>query len=281
MAVRLAGIGKGRSFLWYHNHDYEAKNPNRFPSIGWWAYQSQASSFKKIDFFTLPARERLDLFPVERFATPNCVIPNFPAVNRVRTKPCNSVGSEIALVYQGSLGRHHGFSEIIPWLNREISGKRLKLTLLGKIDRSYKRELKELSEFHGVQDRLHFVDFIAFSGLSEFLGRFDIGLSIHKPVGMTYSTGGTASNKIYEYAAAGLPVILYDSSHYREHLGRYRWTAFCDLNWDSFAKATETLLQDYERRANAAVADILNGLNYEAVFDRTWHQAEKLLSAKK
>ena len=153
-----------------------------------------------------------------------------------------------------------------------MSGKHFHLTLVGKIDAAFRDELLDLVESQGVANRFAIIDFVPFTELPRVLEAFDIGLAIHKPVGVTYSTGGTASNKIYEYAAAGLPVVLYDSAHYREHLGGRTWVTFSILTWESFSNAIKTLMDSLDERSNAAMADIRKELNYESVFQSAWNK---------
>ena len=277
MAVRLSRKLKSACLLWYHNHDKELRNSNRPFSVGWWAYETERRAFRRIDFFSVPARERLALFPVDKLRNPPAVLPNYPSWRRIGQQSPRRTENEIRLVYQGSLGRHHGFDEIVPWLGREVCGKRLSLTLIGKIDDDYRTELMMLAEHCGVAGWVTIKSFVHFTELPRVLSQFDIGLAIHKPVGVTYSTGGTASNKIYEYAAAGLPVVLYDSPHYREHLGEHEWAAFSSLTWADFSRAVERLMENLEWRSSGAMNDIRESLNYENCFEAAWSRLLHLL----
>jgi len=277
LAVRLAGVGRWSCLLWYHNHDKEARNPNRFLSLGWWAFATEASAFRRIDFFTVPARERLPLFNTQRLRTAPVLLPNYPSMQQVGTIHPASIDDVVRLVYQGSLGRHHGFQEIIPWLGHRVCGKKLHLTLVGKIAPAFQMELLALAQSSGVTEYFEIKNFVPHAELPGVLSQFHIGLAIHKPVGVTYSTGGTASNKIYEYAAVGLPVVLFDSAHYRDHLGTRYWVAFCTLTWEMFSAALETLLVDLEGRSRAAMADIEESLNFESVFLDAWKKVGSLL----
>jgi glycosyltransferase involved in cell wall biosynthesis len=141
---------------------------------------------------------------------------------------------------------------------------------LGKIDPEFRAELLEKAAIFGVEDRLEISDFIPLTMLPARLAGFTIGLALHIPVGVTYSTGGTASNKIYEYAACGLPVLLYDTPHYREHLGWRSWVGFCRLDWESFSSAVSCILSKRGAAKVAARYDFETELNYEHVFAETW-----------
>lgn len=59
-------------------------------------------------------------------------------------------------------------------------------------------------------------------------------------------TLGTASNKIYEYAASGLPVILYDNEQFRKYLTQYPWAFFIDGSPAMFIDCIHTIINNYK-----------------------------------
>ena len=79
-------------------------------------------------------------------------------------------------------------------------------------------------------------------------------------------TLATASNKIYEYAAVGLPVILFDTPYFREHFRHREWTFFTSLSGDSLRRTIETILSRYDAAMTAAMRDFQREFNYERVF---------------
>jgi hypothetical protein len=80
------------------------------------------------------------------------------------------------------------------------------------------------------------------------------------------TTVGTASNKIYEYAALGLPVVLYDTPHFRHHLGERRWAFFTTLSETSLLHTLQVVTECYDDAARAATEDFHRELNFERVF---------------
>ena len=70
---------------------------------------------------------------------------------------------------------------------------------------------------------------------------YHIGIGIHRKEDIMNKTLGTSSNKIYEYAAAGLPVLLYDNQQFRNYLGKYKWAFFTDCSKASLISALETM----------------------------------------
>jgi glycosyltransferase involved in cell wall biosynthesis len=237
-------------------------------------------SMAGVDVFSLPAMERLEYFPLDTLKSQPVFIPNYPSRGHYTNIERKENYGDIRLVYQGSLGRNHGFEQLIEWLDRKIDDKRWSLTLLGKISGDYKQELLDKAIDYGVGNRFHIREFVPFTDLPAELSKYTIGLALHLPVGVTYTTGGTASNKIYEYAACGLPVVLYDTPHYRNHLGRRFWVDFCQLSWPGFSGAVSRLLAKGDDATNAARMDFELELNYESVFPKAWSIVLNTMSEK-
>ncbi len=268
LALKVTGM---RKVLWYHNHDTEVVLGSRRGSVGWWAGVTEKRSLSGVDIFSLPARERENYFPLQTLGSPPLLLPNYPSIRQYKVPVLpNRWGGVIRLVYQGSLGRNHGFQELVKWLGRLIHGRRWSLTLLGKIEPGFRDELLECVDKLGVGEDFEILDYMPFTMLPAKLAEFTIGLALHLPIGVTYSTGGTASNKIYEYAASGLPVLLYDSAHYREHLAHRSWVDFCSLDWPSFSGAVSRLVSKGSAASIAARKDFESDLNYERVFSEAW-----------
>jgi hypothetical protein len=80
-------------------------------------------------------------------------------------------------------------------------------------------------------------------------------------------TLGTASNKIYEYAALGLPVILYDNAHFRETLGQYNWAFFTNTEPESYRQCLHRIISDYPSLSKQAFEDFKSKLCYEHNFE--------------
>lgn len=262
-------VRKNKTFVWYHNHDTtDLSKAGRFSVTGI-AARFEKRSFGFLDLFSLPAKERMAHFPADSFPGKVFIIPNYPLKRFYRDAvppAADKEAGKITLVFQGSIGPGHGLEEIIPLLDRQVAGKPLELHLAGKVRPGYLASLEELAGACRVRDRLFYHGQLPFAALPAFLASFHMGLAIHKPYNVTYSTGGSASNKIYEYAACGLPVLLFDTPHYREYLGNYPWAFFTDLTKSSILQVISEINGNYEALSRAAGRSFGEVNNFENAF---------------
>lgn len=255
--------------LWYHNHDVSEEKYIKKYNLAWLAWKSEPWILSRLQLFTLPAIERKVCFPMERLKGQFFFLPNFPSRIVYHRKPGKDRNSEtIKLLYQGSIGKGHGLEEIIPLLKGKILGKTLLLILKGFISQEYLEELKGITAKEGIADRLVYIPPSGYQEVINNAFTCHIGIGIHKKDDMMNRTLGTASNKIYEYAAAGLPVILYDNPHFREILGQYNWVFFTDTSMASLEEVIRRIVNKYEDYSNSARSDFENKLCFEEYFDK-------------
>jgi glycosyltransferase involved in cell wall biosynthesis len=260
---------KKPEILWYHNHDVTDPQYIRKWSLTWLAWKSEKWLFPKLDIFSLPALERKVWFPTEKLRGKFFFLPNFPSItifNRFKIEH-KDISGNIRILYQGSIGPLHGIEEVLGILERKIAGKNLELCLKGFISETYKNELESLANQYGVKERLTFMPPTSYSKVIENAQTCHIGLGIHKKQDIMNKTLGTSSNKIYEYAASGLPVILYDNLHFRGHLEQYKWAFFTDCSETSLVEIIEKILLDYTCLSYYARENFSNKLNFEKYFE--------------
>ena len=258
--------------LWYHNHDVtDISKAGNFSLMGI-ASKFEEKAFESIDIFTLPSKERLQYFPIDKLKNKPIIIPNYPLegfygkVHSIKSNEQSQNRKTIKLVFQGSIGKGHGLEEIIGVLDKAVNEKELQLHLVGKIRDAYLNELKSLVAEKGVGARFTYHGMQNFTKLPTILSQYDIGIAIHKPYNVTYSTGGTASNKIYEYAACRMPILLFDNEHYRGYLENRKWTFFTDLSSDSLLEQIKLMDDNLEKFSENAYEDFRNEFNFEKIF---------------
>ena len=257
----------GPGIKWYHNHDiYQLSNQRRF-SAAWFALKQEAKAFRKLDVFSLPANERKKYFPMDELGGAYFFIPNYPSSQFMQNYPGSKpAGQVIRLIYQGRIAEGHGLESIIEMISLPVNGKQLQLVLKGFIDPRYKSDLKNKATREGVLHQLEFHGPSAYSEVPRITSGCQIGLAIHQNTDIMTTTLGTSSNKIYEYAALGLPVILFDTPHFRNHLGRFTWTYFTDCSRRSLLDCIKEIDSGYLSLSSQAREDFLRELNFETNF---------------
>jgi hypothetical protein len=256
--------------IWYHNHDVSDIDLCRKYSIGWFASKYEDKMFQYIDIFTLPAKDREKYFPLKNLKGQYYFLPNYPSLHfynkfNIRNKV---IENKIKLVYQGSIGPEHGLEEIIKILNKKILGLELTLHLKGYISNFYRTELTHLAKNNLVESKVHIHGVIPYRDLPRSSSNCSIGIGIYRGGGIMNSTVGTSSNKIYEYVALGLPVLLYDNLYFRNLLGKNKWAVFTDLNESNLIQSITNIVSEYSKMSQSASENFNNELNYEIYFKK-------------
>jgi hypothetical protein len=254
--------------LWYHNHDVSEWQTLRKYSIGWFAGKTEAKAFTYIDIFSLPSNERKQYFPFDSFAGQYFFIPNYPArkfYNRFY-KP-KTLDSPLRLIFQGSIGPYHGIEEIISFLGETIAGRELELVLKGPCREEVKKEYEDLARKHDVSSKLIFAGVTAYAEVPRTASTCHIGIGILAKNDIMNLTLGTASNKLYEYAAVGLPVVYYNSENFARFLGRFPWAVPAPLSAIGIKEAISKIAANYEQLSVQAHKDFDSSLNFESGFE--------------
>lgn len=268
MAYRmLRTINRFNHKVWYHNHDIHYLKDYKKYSLPYFAYFSLKKSFKFINYFSLPAVERLKYFNLKNYKGKQIILPNYPPSYLYKYKKEIAPVDTIKLVYPGSNISHmHGIEEIIPILNNTVNGKKITLSLVGTIKSNYKNKLLQIADKYQTTQKLFFIDRMSYTQMQKEMLSYDIGVAINKPMNITYETGGSAANKIYEYPASGLPSVLFDNKHYRIYFDRYDWAFFSNLSEDSLLSVIELIDNNYLALSKKAKEDFKEDLYFEKYF---------------
>jgi glycosyltransferase involved in cell wall biosynthesis len=132
---------------------------------------------------------------------PPLVVRNIPEAHTAAAVASRSNGAPLAL-YFGALTRNRGLEEAIAALP-EVPG--LRLRLVGPEAWGFRAELARLAERLGVEDRVELWEPVAVGEGWGVISEADIGLALIQPSCLSYEL--TLPNKLFEYTAAGVPVL--------------------------------------------------------------------------
>lgn len=260
---------------WYHNHDMPTLHRIRRFSIGWFAATYEKKTMRKIKFFSLPSEDRLQFYPALDAGISYQTIPNYPSLKVYHKPDAKKADEVIRIIYQGFIGRGHALEELILLLKERIAGKECHLVLKGSVHEEYRDKLQALAEKNAVSDKLIWVGIGPYSELPKLTASCHIGIGIHMNTDDVSKTLGTASNKIYEYAASGLPVLLYDNEQFRKYLSGYQWTYFTDGTLPDIRVKLEKMISERATTSLKARHDFEQDLNFEKAFSQAWNEIRK------
>jgi len=254
--------------VWYHSHDVAESGSVRKYSIAWFSFSAEKRAFNYIDMFTLPAKERLQYFPVEKLKGKYFVIPNYPLLAFYKKFYAKKqLAQNVRLIYQGHISELHGIEQIIELLPEKIGGYEIFLVLKGPCKEEYKKQLEKRVTELGVIEKVQFIGVTAYAEVPAICSTCHIGIGIHAKQDFMNTSLGTASNKLYEYAAVGLPVLYYKNSHFDDYLGVYDWAFATSLNTDDIHQQIGEIITNYSEISASANSDFVNELHFEKQFE--------------
>lgn len=233
---RMASFAlKNKPLIWYHNHDILPLGQYKKFSLVWLGAFIAKRSLKIVDFFSLPAVERKVLYPLNELKGDYFTIPNYPSSKIIKIRSGNKIRrlKEIRLVYPGSPSYKNGFENLLSVMHEKINNQVITLTIIGETDKYYKDKLLQYARKMKVEKQLFFVDRVSYIDMPLHLQQYDVGWGVYKPVDMSVATAGTSSNKIYEFMANALPVIVMDNENHRKYLSDCDSVIFTNLERDN------------------------------------------------
>lgn len=263
--ARWFGARKPKT-LWYHNHDVIEPALQRKYSVSWFSARNEPKMFPKLDIFSLPSEERKAHFPMDKLRGEYVFLPNFPSLKRYGSISTEAkANGEWRIIFQGSIGPGHGIEEICQLLPMTHAGKPVKLLLKGFVPPGFQEQINRI-----LSERLatEYVEWgvLHYELLPQLTSTCHLGVAVFQGKDIMNRTLGTASNKIYEYAACGVPVLYHDTPYFNDHLGQYKWALGSSLEANNLEKTIRRAFDQQEELAAAARKDFLERLNFERYF---------------
>lgn len=162
-------------------------------------------------------------------------------------------------------------------LLRELPQVRLAMRGFGRIEEALHKRVQELDAKNVV-----FYPKVLVQELIPEATKSHVGVAITEPICLNFKL--SVSNKLFEYAAAGLPVIMSDIPEHRYLNERYNFGLILEKNTpECFAAAVRALYENhelYETLANNA-RRLSHEVNWETAFGRLIEKEKELVYGKK
>lgn len=255
------------NFTWYHNHDVAIENELGKYSIMRMLKKAELKYFREVSLFSLPNRVRMQYFPVNELKRETAIIPNFPSRSFFGRWKASSPGDRVLkLIFQGYASPANSLDAVVAMLNRPVGGRRLELHIAGIISSQYQNALAVLAKEKGVEDRVIFYGRLPYSELPALTSSCHVGLALYGNHNTMVRTMSTASNKIFEYASVGLPVIVNRRNEVADEFATFNWIRPSYLDEESLLQCIVDIAENYEQYSVSARMDFEKTLNFEAYF---------------
>jgi glycosyltransferase involved in cell wall biosynthesis len=274
-ALVALALARCRAKIVYQRHEVEDERPLNPRSMQDWILLWSRRLGRRAEVVVFPERNRAELY--QRTAgdpRPAMIVPNFPLLAdfpAITDWPAllEARWREKGLFYRGNLGAGTGVPQMIRSLVHLDPG--FTLRLCGRGTPEFLRELEGLAADLGVTARVRNQGFIpSFARLNRETVAAAAGFVLYQRVSANNEFMATAANKLWEYAACGVPAVVPSFKSYREVLAGESWVELADpADPADVAAAVQRLFSDrarYEERCRAARRAFEERYNFETVF---------------
>lgn len=260
----------------HHRHEVEEAATRDLRSLQGWIMRAALWWTRRADLVVFPEKHRARVYLDEaRDPRPALLVPNYPLLDTFpRPEPLAELVAQRlrdqVVFYRGAIGDYTSIPEAIGALAHLPADVRLRLR--GPTTPEYAAKIAEIASSLGVADRVSSEGYLpSFAALNRETTQTAVGLVLYKPVNDSLRHIGSATNKLWEYAACALPVVATDGATFRDVLASESWAAFADPNEpEAIARAVRGLLADpnaYAARCAAARRAFEERFHFEAVFE--------------
>jgi Glycosyl transferases group 1 len=262
-----------RTPLIYHPHE----TPDTvFPltSLSGWVQRLENKWINRANTLVFPDLDRaMFIKTIVNLDTSPVIVPNFPlksyfSFNINWETYIKNRWQNMTLFYRGSISDTSAMKEIV--ISAALIPNNVKIKFVGFLTDTNAAELNDCVNKNNQTASFTYLGVLPYEELQSHTLNATIGLALYKGASFDRVACATACNKIYEYAACGLPIITSDFSSYRSYLGSESWVRFADPeDPKSIALAIEDILsnfENYQQMCLAARKAFEDKFNYETVF---------------
>jgi glycosyltransferase involved in cell wall biosynthesis len=274
VASMIARVGRRSTPLIFHLHELPETRALSWTSMQTWVVKAALRGTRSADAVVFPEmyRARHWLMAAGDLRAP-IIVPNCPDASYFKA-PADwdeTIAQRFRAreaVYVGYVSADNGHLEAVRAIAKADGDIRMRM--IGSYRPEFEACFNTLARELGVSERVSLDGWLAQDELLARASRASIGLSLHKPSTKNLEYLGSASNKLFEYAAMGLPAVVPDRASYRDFLGDAQWVTYAEIeDPGSIAHAMSSILADRERyvaMSRAARRAFEEQYNYERVF---------------
>ena len=274
--------------LVYENHDQlEPESCSRL-SLRRWVEKKAFERGPSASLVVYPAKERADYYQKRSGDPRKPLVWPYYASKKLVSLPsdCDRLMrarfARRELLYTGVINSDVASDEALRAL--DLLGDNYHLTVYGAIRSEDLLHFQTYAQSLTLGDRIFHGGWINLAEMVERTINGAVGLVLFKPNSLNYRSMGTSTNKLYEYAARGIPVIVPDGPSFREALENEDWVFFADVSDPaSIANGVRFFLEDLDRyltAGKAARTAFEERFNFEAVFSRLLERLMPLIHAE-
>jgi len=239
----------------YHSHEISEQIP-AITSLGGWISRAERQWIHQAAAVVFPDQTRANFFQnITQFQQTPVIVPNFPLKSTFTfQKDWETLIQQRwrsgTLFYRGSISDASAMREVISSVSLVGQAIEQDLTVqyVGFLQDKERQTLEHWVEHIGADAYFSYLGTLPYDDLQLHTLLAAIGFALYKDISFDRVACASACNKIYEYAACGLPTIVSDFSTYRDYLAHEPWVRFANPDDpQSIATAIQDILHDFEQ----------------------------------
>lgn len=266
--------------LIYDTHEIFLENPwiarNKIVKMVWAFYEKRI--IKKADLVVCVSNAAAEYFK-KKYKLKNLMVITNCALERENIKESVEKNDGFEVLNHGQFYEGRGYDimvESVPYI-KDFPEIKLALRGFGTLEESLKQRAEQLAT-----NNIIFYPKVLVQELITMASKSHVGVAITEPICLNFEL--SVSNKLFEYAAAGLPVIMSDIPEHRYLNDKYHFGILLRENTPQcFVEAIKKFYSDKEFYAECAKnAKLLSAeLNWEKEFNKLITAEKELLNSKK
>jgi glycosyltransferase involved in cell wall biosynthesis len=252
-------------------------------------HRAERAWIHKAAVVVFPEKDRADFSQkVTNLPKEPLIVPNFPLKDYFKFSEDWNLLSEnrwenITLFYRGSISDSSAMQETITAAS--LLDLKVNIKFVGFLTPANAEKLASWVAHTNISNSFTYLGTLPYKDLQGYTLASTIGFALYKNTYFDRVACVTACNKIYEYAACGLPVIVSNFPNYREYLGNESWVHFANPeDPHSIAIAVQDILRDfadYQAMCLAARRAFEEKYNYESAFSPLLAKINELIKDAK